>query len=213
MGFEVEVKYRLLNRDDLVQRLRERGAAPRSEIDQEDTYFSHPARDFAVTREAFRVRRTGDDNRITYKGPRHSGPTKTREEIEIRFSDGDEAHRQLQHLFANLGFVPIATISKRRTPYQLNVEGREIEVVLDQAQGLGAFAEIETIAPTPADLPAAQAAVLALSCELGLTEVEPRSYLRMALAARPLARTSFASSGLGAHSDVDSSGGSRPQTG
>ncbi len=183
MGFEVEVKYRLVDPESLARRLTERGAARKPEINQEDTYLSHPARDFAVTNEAFRVRRAGDENRITYKGPRRSGPTKTREEIEIRFDGGDESRRQMLHLLENLGFRPVATIRKKRTPFQLNVEGREIEVVLDQAEGLGAFAEIETLAPALDDLPAAQAAVLTLANELGLTEVEPRSYLRMALEA------------------------------
>jgi adenylate cyclase, class 2 len=188
MGFEVEVKYRLVDPDALVRRLSERGAAQRPEINQEDTYLSHPARDFAVTQEAFRIRRAGAENRLTYKGPRHSGPTKTREEIEIRFIDGDEASGQLLHLLENLGFRPVATIRKRRTPFHLEVQGREIEVVLDQAEGLGDFAEIETLAPALDDLPAAQAAVLALANELGLTQVEPRSYLRMALEARFAAR-------------------------
>ncbi|HEX3448810.1 MAG TPA: CYTH domain-containing protein, partial [Isosphaeraceae bacterium] len=70
-----------------------------------------------------------------------------------------------------------------RTPYHLTRDGRRIEVVLDRAEGLGDFVEIETLAATETDLPAAQAAVLALASELGLTEVEPRSYLRMWLEA------------------------------
>jgi adenylate cyclase, class 2 len=56
--------------------------------------------------------------------------------------------------------------------------------VLDVAEDLGAFVEIESIAADPDALPAAQAAVLDLARELGLTEVEPRSYLRMALERR-----------------------------
>ena len=192
MGFEVEVKYRLVDSGELVRRLRDRAAVELPEIHQEDTYLSHPARDFAITREALRIRRVGNENRITYKGPRHTGPTKTREEIEIRFSDGDEACRQLLHLFENLGFRPVATIRKSRAPFHLTAEGRAIEVVLDRAEGLGAFAEIETLAAALADLPAAQAAVLAVASELGLTDVEPRSYLRMALEARLSARPGVA---------------------
>jgi len=213
MGFEVEVKYRLVDHDHLVRRLRERGAARRAEIDQEDIYLSHPARDFAVTNEAFRIRRAGEENRITYKGPRRSGPTKTREEIEIRFVDGDEASRQLLRLLENLGFRPIATIRKRRAAYHLNGEGREIEVVLDQVEGLGEFAEIETLAAAPADLPAAQTAVLAVASELGLTEVEPRSYLRMVLEARFSARPGLAQGARGVPSDLSAGDSPRSQNG
>jgi adenylate cyclase, class 2 len=197
MGYEVEVKYRLVDHDELERRLAERGAVSEPAITQEDVYLSHPSRDFAVSNEAFRIRRVGTENRITYKGPRLSGPTKTREEIEISVASGEVTFNQLLRLFENLGFRPVAAIRKSRTTFHLNHEGRAVEVVLDRAFGLGDFAEIEALAATESELPAAQAAVLALAEELRLTEVEPRSYLRMSLephedpagAARPASGT------------------------
>jgi adenylate cyclase, class 2 len=184
MGYEVEVKYRLVEYNQLLARLVQRGADREPAIDQEDTYLSHPSRDFAVTNEALRIRRIGPENRITYKGPRQSGPTKTREEIEIILAAGDIAFSQVLRIFENLGFRPIATIRKSRTSFHLTQQGLDIEVALDRAVGLGDFAEIETLAANESELPAAQASVLALAAELGLTEVEPRSYLRMSLQAR-----------------------------
>ena len=184
MGYEVEVKYRLVDHGELERRLTELGADREPEISQEDIYLSHPSRDFAASNEALRIRRIGAENRITYKGPRLTGPTKTREEIEIAVASGDVAFNQLLRLFENLGFRPVATIRKSRTPFHLNRQGRAVEIVLDRAAGLGNFAEIETLAETESELPAAQAAVLALADELGLTEVEPRSYLRMSLESR-----------------------------
>jgi adenylate cyclase class 2 len=183
MGFEVEVKYRLANRDRLTAALVDRRADAEQPITQEDVYLNHPARDFAVSNEAFRIRRIGEENRITYKGPRRSGPTKTREEIEIKLTSGKQAFSELFRLFECLGFRPVATIRKSRTPFHLTRDGRRIEIVLDRAEGIGDFAEIETLAATEADLPAAQSAVLELAKELGLTEVEQRSYLRMWLEA------------------------------
>ena len=183
MGFEVEVKYRFVHHDRLIASLFERGAIAEQAITQADIYLNHPARDFAVTNEAFRIRRVGEENRITYKGPRRGGPTKTREEIEIELTSGEETFTELFRLFECLGFRPVATIRKLRTPFHLTRDGRRLEVVLDRAEGLGDFAEIETLAGTETDLPSAQAAVLALANELGLTEVEPRSYLRMQLEA------------------------------
>ena len=128
-----------------------------------------------MTNEAFRIRRIGEENRITYKGPRRSGPTKTREEIEIELTTGENALTELFRLFECLSFRPVATIKKSRTPFHLTRDGRRVEVALDCVDGLGNFVEIETLAATETDLPAAQAAVLALASELGLTEVEPRS--------------------------------------
>ncbi len=181
MGYEVEVKFRSVDHAVLEQRLTALGASRVGSVRQVDVYLKHPARDFALTNEAFRVRSIDDENRITYKGPRRTGPTKTREEIEIRFVDGEEAARQLLDLFKLLGFAPVATIRKTRTSFLLNRAGHSLEVVLDRADGLGDFAEVETLASSEPDLPAAQSAVLALATELGLTDSEPRSYLRMAL--------------------------------
>ena len=184
MGFEVEVKYRSVDHDVLQRRLAELGAVPAASVLQVDTYLSHPARDLTATNEAFRVRSTGGENRITYKGPRRPGPTKTREEIEVRFADGEQSAGQLLRLFEILGFRPLATIRKKRTSFHLTVDHHNLDVALDQAEGLGHFAEIETLAASEAELKAAQATVLALAAELGLAEVELRSYLRMALESR-----------------------------
>jgi adenylate cyclase class 2 len=188
MSFEVEIKFRSVDHVLLRQRLLDRGAAPEPAVEQQDTYLAHPGRDFAVTDEALRLRCHGGENRITYKGPKRGGPTKTREEIEIPLAAGEEAFRQLTRLFENLGFRPVATIRKARTTFHLGHPTHRMEVTLDRAVGLGDFVEIETAAAGESELPAAQAAVLALAAELGLTEVEPRSYLRMALEARRASR-------------------------
>ncbi len=132
-----------------------------------------------------RLRRIGDENRITYKGPRRQGPTKTRTEIELPLAPGADAFAQLARLFEILGFRPVATVRKTRTTFHLVDPPHGLEVSLDRAEHLGDFAEIEILVADESQLPAAQAAVLALAAELGLTEVEPRSYLRMLLEARP----------------------------
>jgi adenylate cyclase class 2 len=181
MSYEVEVKYRAVDHSHLVQRLAQRGAIAKGVIDQEDIYLSHPSRDFAQTNEAFRIRRLGQENRITYKGPRRSGPTKTREEIEIPFAEGQEQFDRLLKLLENLGFRQVATIRKRRELFHLRFQDHELEIALDKAEGLGSFAEIEALAHGEHDLGQAQQAVLSLADALGLTEVEPRSYLRMFL--------------------------------
>ncbi|MDG3005276.1 class IV adenylate cyclase [Paludisphaera mucosa] len=188
MGYEVEVKYRDVDHDALRRALAALGAEERGTVDEEDSYLNHPARDFAVTNEAFRIRRVGGDNRVTYKGPKEAGPTKTREEIEIPFDAGPERHEQLARLFDRLGFRRVAVVRKRRTSFHLRFDGHDLETTLDRAEGLGDFAEVEALAHGRDDLPRAQQAVLGLAAKLGLTEVEPRSYLRMLLEKRRQAR-------------------------
>src|SRR5262249_22422456 len=152
MSFEVEIKFRTDGHGDLAAQLERLGAAPAPAIEQEDTYLSHPARDFAQSGEALRLRREGNSHRITYKGPRHGGPTKTRQEIEIDFAEGDDTCEQMRHLWELLGFRPVAVLRKRRQAFHLVHQGRALEVVLDLAQDLGTFAEVETIARNAADL-------------------------------------------------------------
>lgn len=180
-GFEVEIKFRAADHPALARRLAELGAESGPELEQEDVYLSHPARDFGRTDEALRLRRVGPENRVTYKGPKLGGPTKTREEIELPFASGPEALEQMTRLFQRLGFRPVAVICKVRRPFRLVRDGRPLEVALDRAEGLGDFAEVEALARDAADLPAAQATVMALAAALGLEAVERRSYLRMHL--------------------------------
>ena len=182
MTFEVEVKYRTTaGHSEVASRLLAVGAVAAAPISQADHYLSHPARDFATTNEALRIRQIGSENHITYKGPRRGGPTKTREEIEIPFAAGAASFDQLRTVFDRLGFRTVATIRKNRRPFHLQFQGRPLEVALDEVEDLGTFAEVEAFAEGDEDLPDAQQAVLDLARELELTTVEPRSYLRMFL--------------------------------
>ncbi len=184
MSYEVEIKFRSAEHDRLRRRLEECGAVEGPTVVQVDSYLIHPSRDFAQTGEALRLRRIGEENRITYKGPRYDGPTKTREEIEIPMAEGEATFQQLTRLFERLGFRPISSIRKTRSTFHLSDPAHHIEVVLDRVDGLGDFAEIEIVAAAESELPAAQTAVLGIADRLGLTEVEPRSYLRMVLEAQ-----------------------------
>jgi adenylate cyclase class 2 len=181
MAFEVEIKFRVPDPRDLIARLASIGAVAGPEIEHEDLYLAHPSRDFARTDEAVRLRRVGDSNAITYKGPKRGGPTKTREEIEVPFEEGPDGRSRMATVFERLGFRPVATVSKGRTSFSVDRPGRRLLVVIDRARDLGTFAEVETIARDDEDLATAQQAVIALAGSLGLSDVEPRSYLRMTL--------------------------------
>src|SRR5262245_47640848 len=67
---EIEVKYRAQDATSFDDRLRALGATPTADRQDADAYYNAPHRDFAVTDEALRVRRIGEQNYVTYKGPR-----------------------------------------------------------------------------------------------------------------------------------------------
>jgi adenylate cyclase class 2 len=182
MPYEVEIKFRVPNHDALIAALEAIDASPTPPVAHSDLYLAHPSRDFAKSDEALRLRREGETNAVTYKGPKRGGPTKTREEVEVTFDP--DSRDNMARIFEALGFLPVAEVKKTRTSYPISGRDRPMTVTLDDAEGLGTFAEVEAIAQGEADLPNAQQAVLALAKELGLTDVEPRSYLRMKLEAK-----------------------------
>lgn len=181
MSYEVEMKFRVDDHSALAGRLSDIGVLADVPQAQDDLYLAHPSRDFVETDEALRLRRDGESNFVTYKGPKRPGPTKTREEIEVPFADGPEGRAEMARVFNRLGFLTVLEVRKTRLSYRLKHRNRPMIVTLDKVEGLGAFAEVESLAVGESDLPAAQAAVMDLARELGLTDLEPRSYLRMAL--------------------------------
>src|SRR5262249_16435816 len=156
------------------------GAQLEEERQEADHYFNAPDRDFRRTDEAFRVRRIGRKNCLTYKGPRAAGPTKTRLEIQVPFAERDGPAADLTRLLQQLGYRPVAVVRKRRQAYQLERDGFEVHVTLDALEQLGTFAEVEIVAEeSRAD--AAKEVVMKLAGELGLTGPEKRSYLQLLL--------------------------------
>jgi pantoate--beta-alanine ligase len=178
---EIEQKYARADFDSLQQHLQALGAAGPVVHEEADYYFNAPDRDFARTTEAFRLRRIDKNNFLTFKGPRQSGTVKVRPELEIPLPGGDAAARQHTELLQLLGYRPVATVRKRRASYSLERDGFAFQVCLDDVEELGRFAEIEVLAEEAGP---ATAAVTRLAGEMGLHEIEQRSYLSMLLAAR-----------------------------
>ena len=183
MSYEVEMKFPLptpANVDSVRERIAQTGATSQVTLDQRDVYLAHPSRDFVQTDEVFRLRHVGDQNYLTYKGPVVDAVAKTRREIEVPAASGPVVAAQLLEMLTSLGFHPAGEVVKRRTPFHLTWQGREVEIVLDEVRGLGWFVELETIADE-SDRDAARECLFALSGELGLGKSERRSYLRLLL--------------------------------
>src|SRR5437867_1547125 len=88
MHYEVELKFWVDDQPALRRALLSLGAeAPSSQV-QIDSYFEHPARSFAQTDEALRVRQVQSRCLITYKGPKIDAATKTRVELELELAPG-----------------------------------------------------------------------------------------------------------------------------
>lgn len=203
-NWEVEVKFHHGDFAPLREKLMELGGSFLGCEDEEDTYYRHPARDFAQTGEALRIRTkcnsrsqntkvesptrgvdpipgdggigfVNEPSVLCYKGPKLSGPAKVRREIETRVV-GEE----IRPLLEALGFLPVLTISKTRESWKLGTDGEFCLICLDEAHGLGNFVEVEVVAKAE-HREEAQSRVLELARQLGLGTREDRSYLRMQL--------------------------------
>lgn len=180
--YEVEYKLRAPH-SDLRKRLDELGATHVRTWIQRDVYLNHPTRDFAVTDEAFRLRRrrTVDEEHwramITYKGPQLEGDDQTREELETEIGDFEIA----LNVFRHLGFDQVETVEKRRTMFSLE----DAVICLDTVDGLGEYVEIE-LPPSTASLEARRDRATEI---LGLLGLDPdqalsTSYLELILESR-----------------------------
>jgi adenylate cyclase, class 2 len=177
---EIEQKFANVDFAAIEKRLAEWNARLGEEHIEADHYFNAPDRDFARTDEAFRLRRIGSANFLTYKGPKQPGTVKVRTELEIPLRDGDEAAGQFMQLLAHLGYRAVAVVRKRRRMYHLERGGFALVVCLDEVEELGRFAEVEIVA-LDERVDAARSVLTDTVAALGLTNLERRSYLNLLL--------------------------------
>jgi adenylate cyclase class 2 len=177
---EIEMKFPVADLIALRLRLEQRQATLAKERRDTDLYFNAPDRDFARTDEALRLRRIGTANYVTYKGPKRDQSTKTRTEIEVGLAPGEEAAQDFCQVLVHLGYRRVAEVRKKRCIYHLPCEGYELEICLDEVEGLGHFVELEILASEEC-LEGARAVLQRVAAELGLTASERRSYLELLL--------------------------------
>jgi len=186
--FEVEQKFPVDDLAAVEAKLRAGGAEIGPPVVEVDRYFNHPARDFAQTDEAVRIRRKGEKHLITYKGPKIDATTKTRREIELPLGGkplgGAEGTVEAwSELLGALGFRVVAEVRKTRRRAEVVHEGRTAEATLDQVDDLGDFVELELVAEQDG-LDAARACLASLAESLGLKRSVRRSYLELLMARR-----------------------------
>jgi len=180
MHWEVEQKFQIHDMPATRGKLAELGVPFCAPIQQVDYYFNHPARDFGHTDEALRLRQIGEQNYITYKGPKVDAATKTRRELELPLVDGPQCCTQFAELLMALGFVAAGKVVKNRQKGMLEWCEHQVEVALDDVGTLGWFVELE-LSASDGTLEAAKAALSSLSERLNLGGTERRSYLELIL--------------------------------
>ena len=127
--------------------------------------------------EALRLRRKGEANYITYKGPKSTPPPKLATRSSSRSAParnrcppGPPSWKR-SHCGQRAKFA-----SSRRKPRPW--QGRQVDASLDDVQGVGTFVEFELVVEQ-SEVDAARACIQSLAQSLGLTQGERRSYLEL----------------------------------
>ena len=170
---EVEIKAPCDDLERIARIIVEMGGTFLENLHERDIYYNHPGRDFRITDEAFRIRVMNERYRITYKGPKIGGRSKTRFEAEIGIDDPDG----MAVILERLGFTKTGEVVKKRALYRIG----GTEICLDEVEGVGRFVELEQMG---GDREKIETALFGLAAMLGLSRFERRSYLEMRLEGR-----------------------------
>ena len=112
------------------------GATPsRPRHFEDNVLFDDAASSLAASGRVLRLRRTGAEAVVTYKGPRVSGTgVKSRPEVEVAVADADAAQQVLE----SLGYRQVFRYQKYRQAFRW----RDAEIVIDETP-IGTFLEVE----------------------------------------------------------------------
>ena len=135
MAQEIEVKFPLPNRAQLLRKLQDIGATRVYAETFEDNIVLDRRGELKTKGALLRVRKFGKYSLVTYKGPMSlEGGIKSREEVQT----GVESFELAIQLLDSLGFKPVFRYQKFREVWRI----KDVEVVLDRTP-IGEYFEIE----------------------------------------------------------------------
>jgi adenylate cyclase class 2 len=135
MAQEIEIKFPLTDRSELIRKLREIGATRLYAETFEDNIVLDRRGELRTRGALLRVRKFGRYALATYKGAMSiEGGIKSREEVQT----GVESFELAIQLFDALGFKPVFRYQKFREVWRV----RDVEIVLDRTP-IGNYFEIE----------------------------------------------------------------------
>lgn len=157
--FEVELKYRLKDREAFCARLRAKSPEVMLEDNLEhDCYFDSPSASLAAEHKSLCIREMQPSGIMLWIV---KGPEKDRCEA-VNIADVAKAKSML----STLGYQCVLEIKKRRSVYFLG----EFHLTIDRLEGLGDFAELAIMTDDETMLPIYESQLLVLATELGLSE-------------------------------------------
>jgi len=140
-NIEVELKFPLLNPEELTQQLNSIATPQKRDTIQKDTYYIPPHRNFLRDKpisEWLRIRETKDKFTVNYKKWHNAGgkcETNSCDELETGINNVSI----LKQIFSNLNFKDIIIVEKLRNTWHY----KNVEIAVDKINELGFFIEVE----------------------------------------------------------------------
>src|ERR1700678_1673148 len=114
-GREVEIRLAVSGAAEARRMLRAAGfRVSKRRVFEKNTVFDTVSQTLRKSARLLRVREVGKIAKLTYKGPPDGGKHKSREELELDFSDA----RPLGAIFDRLAYHPVFRYEKFRTEFQ-----------------------------------------------------------------------------------------------
>ena len=181
MSVEVEIKLKIEDPEQLIEKLEGLGFIKGEQLLESDTYFTSENHDFVKLGEALRVRqiRNVDTDEIsaviTYKGKKLDDRSMAREEQELETSVGDGA--VCREILERSGFRSVPVVEKLRQYYHRD----NITACVDAVTNLGDYLELEIMVETEAEREGALQKIenMLLSLGYSMKDTTRHSYLSM----------------------------------
>jgi adenylate cyclase, class 2 len=132
---EIEVKVLEINKEKVLQKLKELKAEFVGEWDIDSIIFDDENNSLSKKKNLLRLRKKGK-NYLTFKGKEKDGFAREAEEIEIEVSDFEK----MKLILSKIGFTNSINSEKHRTTYKL----KNSLIEIDEIKGIPTFLEVES---------------------------------------------------------------------
>lgn len=158
---EVEVKFRVADPLQVEQALKARGLVLNESMTQDDQAYAPEGWSYGDSKQGVsfvRLRTVNGLHTFTLKRPHENALSCAEHESQV--ADRDQMHEAIQAM----GFYPTVRIVKTRR----TVHADDLEICLDEVDGLGAFLELERMVPAGVSGEHVQAELVAFVVSLGV---------------------------------------------
>lgn len=136
---ELEAKLLEIDREKIMERIRELGGVMVFDGDMFGVFFDTPNSQLKYGRKLLRLRKEGDKTFLTYKCKISNFDIKIQEENEIEIPDFEK----MRDLLNSIGFEEIKTNLKHRTSFRIGDVKVELDKYLSELKFIPEFLEIE----------------------------------------------------------------------